>query len=192
MSVFWFFTNFPFSFFFPFVYSLFFIFCFVLFCFIYLLLFKVFTGDVLGSSWPCCILGWPYLVCALIVSWPSWLFVLSVILVWFLFLSKWLCFSSWKIFILMGRILIRVLNFSLQTKSNPRIIYFYKIFNSPTGNYPKWMLNSLRIAKGIHSYWWVLPIFCSQYLDIIDPAVSQGYLAPLCLGVGVHYYTCHL
>lgn len=31
----------------------------------------------------------------------------------------------------MGRILIRVLNFSLQTKSNPRIIYFCKILIPP-------------------------------------------------------------
>lgn len=54
------------------------------------------------------------------------------------------------------------------------------------------MLNSLRIAKGIHSYWWVLPFFGSQYLDIIDPTTSLAYLAPLCLGVGVHYYACHL
>lgn len=42
-----------------------------------------------------------------------------------------------RIFILMGRILIHILNLSLQTKNNPRIIYFCKIFNSPTGNYPK-------------------------------------------------------
>lgn len=35
------------------------------------------------------------------------------------------------------------------------------------------MLNSLRIAKGIHSYWWVLPFFVPQYLDIIDPATPS-------------------
>lgn len=148
----------------------------------------------MGSPWPCCILGWPYLVCSLIISWPS-----SVLLCAVSSFSMVFYFcppGCFEIFILMGWILIHVLNFSLQTKSNPRIIYFCKIFNSPTGNYPKRMLHSLRIAKGVHSYWWVLPFFflfvCSQCLDIIDPATSLTYLAPLCLGVGVHYYACHL
>ena len=141
----------------------------IIYLFIYLLcsvLFYLFTSvfSFTGVFWAlhglANILGWPYLVCALIVSWPSWVLLCDLSFFSLVFyLSTWLCFSSWEISILMGRILIRVLNFSLQTKSNPRIIYFCKIFNSPTGNYPKRVLNSLRIAKGIHSYWWVLPSF---------------------------------
>lgn len=111
----------------------------------------------MGSPWPCCILGWPYLVCSLIISWPSSVLLCAVSSFSMVF---YFCpLGCFEIFILMGWILIHVLNFSLQTKSNPRIIYFCKIFNSPTGNYPKRMLHSLRIAKGVHSYWWVLPFF---------------------------------
>lgn len=147
MSVFWFFSIFPFSFFFLLFCSI--LFRFVLFCFY---LFTQFLKGRLGISM------------ALLHTWLAifslrtncQLAQLSLTLCsqffqsGFLFLSTWLCF---EIFILMGRILIRVLNFSLQTKSNPRIIYFCKIFNSPTGNYPKRMLNSPRIVKGVHSYW---------------------------------------
>lgn len=72
------------------------------------------------------ILGWPYLVCALIVSWPSWVLLCALIFfsLVFYFCPPGCVLSSWEIFILTGRILIRELNFSLQTKSNPRIIYF--------------------------------------------------------------------
>lgn len=154
MSVFWFFSIFSFSFL-SFVY---FLLCFVLFTFV----FSFYKGAFWALHGLADLLGWPYLVCALIVSWPTWVLLCALSffsLVFYFCPPGCVLFSSWEIFILMGRSLIRVLNFSLQTKSNPRIIYFCKIFNSPTGNYPKRMLNSLRIAEGIHSYRWVLPFF---------------------------------
>lgn len=82
-------------FFFPFLFS-FFMFCFVLFCFLCLLLFFFFCRGVFWAlrGLAAKILGWPYLVCSLIVSWPSrvLLCALSSFSLVFYFLSTWLCF----------------------------------------------------------------------------------------------------